>query len=161
MPTPLHSHQSSSPGSAHPAVHFSSPPAVGAHLRVNLHHVSFQQGQFPHVPGAEVIASDGDAQHLWTQHWGERAESELRRVEPPGSTYSGECYRGHPNAQPGSHYRPVMMAEELESSRRAVSIQSGGVKFISQKFQELLCCFHVLHRNFQTGTGFCSLKKVN
>lgn len=43
------------------AVCFSSPPAVGTQLRVNLHHVSFQQGQFSHVSCGEVVASDGDA----------------------------------------------------------------------------------------------------
>lgn len=57
---------SPSPTPTHLAVHFSSPPAVRTQLRVDLHHVSFQQGQFSHVSRAEVIASDGDAQHFRT-----------------------------------------------------------------------------------------------
>lgn len=54
-----------------------------------------------------------------------------------------------------------MMAEGLESSRTAVSIQSAVVRFT--KFKDSLFGVHVLHRNFQTGTSFCSLvgKKVN
>lgn len=51
---------------AHPAVDLSPPPAVRTHLRVNLHHVSLEQGQFSHVSGTEVIPSDGDAQHFRT-----------------------------------------------------------------------------------------------
>lgn len=57
---------SPSPTPTRLAVHFSSPPAVRTQLRVDLHHVSFQQGQFSHVSRAEVIASDGDAQHFRT-----------------------------------------------------------------------------------------------
>lgn len=51
---------------AHPAIDLSPPPAVRTHLRVNLHHVSLEQGQFSHVSGTEVIPSDGDAQHFRT-----------------------------------------------------------------------------------------------
>ena len=65
-PAPFVHVTSTSRGTAHPAIYFSSPPAIRTHLRVNLHHISFQQGQFSHISCTEVIPSDGDAQHLWT-----------------------------------------------------------------------------------------------
>lgn len=71
---------SSWPETTHPAIDFSSPPAVGTHFRVNLHHVSFQQRKLSHVSCTEVIPSNGNAQHLWTQHCKQTMEVSHRFV---------------------------------------------------------------------------------
>lgn len=53
----------------YPAVDLPPPPAVGARLGVDLHHVTLLQRQLAGVARAEVVARDGHADHLGREHW--------------------------------------------------------------------------------------------
>lgn len=67
----------------YPAVHLAPPPAVGARLGVDLHHVALLQRQLPGVARAEVVARDGHADHLGREHW-RGTDGRTRRGEKEG-----------------------------------------------------------------------------